>query len=222
MNRNELLNMIDNGTLYVRTFLCDSDISSCLPGSYDNWNNKDTVGHIIGWMNYSIDKLSCIKLGTKQSDEYAQVTSLSEINQILYNKRKGKNKEEIESEYINAIGDYIKVISLFSNKDINLTTFETGFKMELWKYMLMDTVIHPLQHVLYQHLKNSEFNKISTIIVNTKEIFEQYSVDSNGYKLSEFEIERDEYQKKLKGISIEYSRNKEMQEFVQANIIENA
>ena len=222
MNRNELVDMIENGTSIIRSFLCDSDESSNHSSSFENWNNHDVVGHIIGWMSYSIDKLSCIKLGTKQSDEYAHVTSLTEINTILYNKMKGKSKEEIESQYINAIGSYIKVIALYSNNDINLDTFDTGFKMELWRYMLLDTVIHPVQHVIYQCLKNNEYENINSIILKITVIFDQYSSQNDGYKLQEFEIEREEYQKKLKELEIKYSKNEHIKAFVQMNIKGNA
>ena len=222
MNRNELLDMIETGTSIVRSFLSDSDESSYFTSSFENWNNYDVVGHIIGWMSYSIDKLSCIKLGTKQSDEYAHVTSLSEINTILYNKMKGKSKEEIESNYINALGSYIKVIARYSNTDINLDTFDTGFKMELWRYMLLDTVIHPVQHVIYQYLKNNKYEEINKIILNTTNIFDKYSSINDGYKLFEFEIEREEYQKKLKELEKKHSTNKNVRVFVQMNVKENA
>jgi hypothetical protein len=222
MNRNELLDMVETGTSIIRSFLSDSDESSYFISSFENWNNNDVVGHIIGWMNYSIDKLSSIKLGTKQSDEYAHVTSLSEINTILYNKMKGKSKEELESNYINTLGNYIKVIALYSNNEINLDTFDTGFKMELWRYMLLDTVTHPVQHVIYQNLKNDKYEEINNIIQKTADIFHQYSSLNDGYKLLEFEIEREEYQKKLKELEKKYSTNKNVRAFVQMNIKENA
>ena len=221
MNRNELLDMVLDGTSIVRAFLIESD-ESCVAGSFENWNDTDVVGHIVGWMTYSIDKLSCIKLCTKQSDEYAHVTSLNEINTILYKKMNGKSSEEIESNYITSIGSYLKAISLFSNNDINLDTFETGFKMELWRYMLMDTVIHPVQHVLYQYLKKNNYEKINTVIMKTKDIFNQYSSVNDGYKLSEFEIERSEYQKKLKELDKEYGSNKAVEDFIHVNIKTNA
>ncbi len=221
MNRNELLDMIETGTSVVRSFLSDSDESTYYKSTLENWNNNDVVGHIIGWMNYSIDKLSSIKLGTKQSDDYAHVTSLSEINTILYNKTKGKNKEEIESNYITALGNYIKVIALYSNHEINLDTFNTGFKMELWRYMLMDTVTHPVQHVIYQNLKNSKYEEINNIIMKTTDMFNQFSAN-DGYKLSEFEIEREEYQKKLMELENKYSDNTNIRAFVQMNKKANA
>ena len=222
MNRKELIDMIDNGTTIVRTFLIDSASPSLLTSSYKNWNDNDVIGHIVGWMNYSIDKLSCIKLGTNQSDEYAQVTSLNDINMILYNKTNGKDREEIETNYIKAIGSYLTVISLFSNNEINLDTFETGFKMELWRYMLLDTVIHPIQHILYQYLKRNDYKQIANVLMNTKDIFEQYSESKKGYKLLEFEIEKPEYQNKLKELEKDYSTNINVKEFVQINRKENA
>lgn len=217
MNRSTLLDMIEQGTSCVRTFLVESEPLDSLAGSNDNWNDNDVVGHITGWMNYSIDKLSCIKQVRKQSEEYAHVTSLNEINAILYNKGRNKPKETIESGYIDAIGSYIKVISLFSNDEINYDTFDTGFKMDLWRYMLMDTVIHPIQHVLYQYLKKNEFRKISDAIVTTNAVFKCYSSNQDGYRLSEFAIERPEYQNKLAELEREYGDNRDVRTFVEFN-----
>jgi len=83
-------------------------------------------------------------------------------------------------------------------------------------------VIHPLQHVLYQDLKANEFGKLKSVLVSTKEIFERYSANHEGYALSEFEIDRAEYQKKLGVIQKEFSDCQEMTEFVKANSKGNA
>jgi hypothetical protein len=213
--------MIEAGTSCVRTFLNGGNAPSNGTSSFDNWNDNDAVGHIIGWMNYSIDKLTCLKLGTKQSEEYAQVTSLTKINTILFNKMKDKGTEAIESEYINSLGSYIKVVALYTNSDINLDTFDTGFKMDLWRYMLMDTVIHPVQHVLYQYLKNDQREKLVDTLLNTKEIFARYAPGMDGYQLSEFELDREEYRNKLNELSRKFSDNKDVQEFVRVNTKDN-
>ena len=60
MNRKELIDLIERGTSLVRTFLVEESSSSYIPISYENWNDGDVVCHIVGWMNYSIDKLSNI------------------------------------------------------------------------------------------------------------------------------------------------------------------
>ncbi len=217
MNRKELIDRILDGTSLVRNFLADGYASSQAPSSYEDWNDRDVVAHIVGWMTYSIDKLTSIKLGTKQSEEYAKVTSLDEINRIIHNKSKDKTGEEIETEYLAAIAGYIKTVSLFSDGDINLDTFDTGFKMELWRYMLMDTVIHPVLHVIYQHLKKSEYREMVDAIVASDATFERYSVGKTACRLTEFGIDRPEYQGKLKAIEAEYRDNKDVMDFVRIN-----
>jgi hypothetical protein len=217
MNRNDLIDMILDGTSLVRSFLAASDVSRHSPSSYEDWNDRDVVGHIIGWMEYSIDKLTSLKLGTKQSEEYAQVSGLDEINRILYEKSKVKSKDEIETGYLAAIAGYIKVVSLYSNDDVNLDTFDTGFKMELWRYMIMDTVIHPVQHVLYQRLKKNEYGKMVDIIVASDATFEKYSEGKKACRLTEFEIDRPEYQARLKEMEAKYPGNKAVMDFVHLN-----
>jgi hypothetical protein len=217
MNRKELVDLILDGTSLVRAFIAEADASSKVPSSYEDWNDRDVVGHIVGWMEYSIDKLTSIKLGTKQSEEYAQVSSLDEINRILYEKSKGKSRDEIETKYLTAIAGYIKVVSLFSNDDLNLDTFDTGFKMELWRYMLLDTVIHPVQHLLYQDLKKCEYKKMSDAIIASGAIFDAYSEGKKAYRLSEFGIGRPEYQARLKEIEAQYHSDKAVMDFVRNN-----
>lgn len=217
MNRKELIDMIENGTSLVRSFLTEGDSSLYLPSSYENWNNGDVAGHIIGWMNYSIDKLSCLKLGTKQSDVYSHVSSLDDINKLLYNTMKGKSREEIETDYIDSIGSYIKVVSLFSNSEINADSFDTGFKMELWRYMLLDTVIHPVQHILYQYLKNDEYGTLIEVLKSSKALFEKYSEGKKAFQLAEFELDRSEYQNKLNKLEIEYGSDFDVKDFVEMN-----
>lgn len=217
MNRKELLDLVEKGTSIVRKFLAESDSSSCNTSTYDDWNDNDVVRHIVGWMDYSIDKLTCIKNGKKQGEEFAQVTSLDEINKLIYDKTRGISREEIESAYINSVGSYIKVISLYSNDDINLKTFETGFAMELWRYMLMDTVIHPIQHVIYQYIKHAMYSDVVDVIMASVMIFGEYSGGMSGYKLSEFKIERDEYQKKLGELRTQFGDNQDVIDFINVN-----
>jgi hypothetical protein len=220
MNRKELVDMILDGTSLVRVFLAEADASSKGPSYYEDWNDRDVAGHIVGWMNYSIDKLTSIKLGTKQSEEYAQVSSLDEINRILYDKSKGKARDEIEAEYLAAMAGYIKVVSQFSNEDLNLDTFDTGFKMELWRYMILDTVIHPVQHLLYQHLKKNEYKKVVDARIASDAVFGKYSEGKKAYRLTEFGIDRPEYQAKLKEMEIAYHGNKAVMDFVRSNAME--
>lgn len=217
MKRNGLVDFVEQGTSVVRKFLAESDSSSCHASTYDDWNDNDVVRHIVGWMDYSIDKLTCIKSGKRQGEEFSQAISLDGINELIYNKTRSLSREEIESSYLNSVGSYIKVISLYSNDDINLKTFETGFDMELWRYMLMDTVIHPIQHVIYQYLKHAMYSKVVDVIMASVMIFEEYSGGKSGYKLSEFKIERDEYQKKLEELRIMSGTNKDVIDFINVN-----
>ena len=150
------------------------------------------------------------------------MSSLEEINNTIYNKGKNKCRDEIETEYIDAIGSYIKVVSLFSNNEMNLNTFDTGFQMELWRYILMDTVIHPIQHIIYQYLKNDNYRKIVDVIMTSEVIFEKYSEGKKAYKLSEFEIDRIDYQNKLEKMAIKFHSNKAVKEFIQINRAGNA
>jgi hypothetical protein len=218
MNRKELIDMIENGTSIVRNFIIEND-ASFHSGSFENWNDGDTIGHIVGWMNYSIDKLSSIKRGTELSDEYSQISDLDDINKKMYDKSKGKSREELETDYINCLGSYIKMVSLFSNNEMDLNTFDTGFKMELWRYMIMDTVIHPVQHIIFQNLKKDQYDKIVEVITMSKVIFEKYSAGNEAYKLSEFDISGSEYQAKLKKMETELISNQDAKEFVQMNRI---
>lgn len=217
MERRELIGMIENGTSIVRSFLATSDPSSFFGGSYEDWNNGDVIGHICGWMDYSIDKLTSLKRGTKPSDEYNDVSSLDEINKILYAKTRNASRETLEAGYRSSVDRYLETIGLFSDADINADTFDTGFKMDLWRYMLMDTVIHPVQHVLYQYLKKGAHDKLVAAITRGADAFGKYAEGNKAWELSEFRIDRAEYQEKLGRMDAEYGGNKLVQAFVRAN-----
>jgi hypothetical protein len=214
MKRKELLDMVQVGSSIVRGFLADGD---GLASSYEDWNSRDVVGHIVGWMNYSSDKLSCIKHGRKQNEKYTGITSLDEINRILYNQAATKTAQDLESDYLSALGDYIKAISLFSDSEIGLSTFDTGFKMELWRYMVMDTVIHPTQHILYQLLKRGQYGKVFELIITSEGVFERYSAGRKAYQLQEFQIDRPQYQSWIDEMAKRYSDVGAIKEFVSLN-----
>lgn len=215
MTRNQLVDMVWTGSSIVRRFLEEGDPAA--PGSYEDWNERDLLGHLVGWMEYSIDKLTSIKLGTAQSQEYAHARSLEEINRILYDKTKDAPRQGVESAYLAALGGYLKVISLFSDGEINLDSFDTGYKTELWRYMLLDTVIHPLQHVLYHYLKAEKYGKLREAIARTKDIFALYSADGDGYKLSEFGLARPEFQARLSILLEAGGADDELGRFVRLN-----
>ncbi len=213
--------MILNGTGVFRDLLRHDDTGGEGPGTYEDWSDTDVVGHVVGWMNYSIDKLSSLKLGTQQSQEYQGLTTLDEINARIFDTYRGASREDIESRYLDSLGSYIRIIAAYSERDVNSDSFDTGFSMVMWRYMLMDTVIHPVQHALYHFLKRENYERLECALRRVSDLFELYSDDHAGYRLSEFSVDSDRFRPRFKALKEMFPDSRCVAAFVRANLSES-
>ncbi len=221
MTRNELVDMILNGTGVIRDFINHDDTRGEGPGTYEDWSDTDVVGHVVGWMNYSIDKLSSLKFGTKQSQEYQGVTTLDEINARIFDSFRGASRPGIESRYLDSLGGYIRIIAAYSEEDVNSDSFDTGFSMAMWRYMLMDTVIHPVQHALYQYLKRENYERVGGALMRVNDLFAAYSNNYAGYRLSEFNVDSDRFRARFMALKEMFPDSHCVAAFVRANLSES-
>lgn len=217
MNRKELVDMIVQGTSVIREFLREQDDGRPKRGSMEDWNANDIVGHICGWMDYSKDKLSNLKLGTPTSEKYKGAANLNEINALLYEETKGLSTEAIESRYLHSLGEYLKILSAFSEEDINSLNFNTGFNMALWRYMLMDTVIHPVLHVLYQRLKLRNYEGLAQTLTDVRGIFNVYSQENRGLRFADLDFDISAFQERFAELQNRFADNEDVAEFVRVN-----
>jgi hypothetical protein len=217
MTRSKLFKMIEVGTDAVLEFISGSDPATNAHSSYENWNDRDVLAHINGWLAFSVNTLLSIKTGSPEKNGPAGEPDLAVINREFFERGREKEIEEIESEFIRAMGEYYRAISYYSASDLASKEFDTGFNTELWRYMLLDTVVHPVQHILYQHLKRDEYEKIVNLLAAAKDIFETYAENASAYRLSAFCERFGAYRPKLNSLEERYGSSDVVKTFVRVN-----
>lgn len=123
-----------------------------VPPAEGTWTRGDVVGHLTGWLEFSGRKLRSMAAGLAFDD----VADLEAFNEGLYQRFRGRDLATLCDAFQSALADYCEVLHLFSEEDLSKTEFPTGFGFALWKYLLMDGVVHPVQHLLYQSLKEGD------------------------------------------------------------------
>ncbi|MGP1459629.1 MAG: hypothetical protein ACTTKL_10020 [Treponema sp.] len=122
--------------------------------SYDDWNCRDVAAHILEWIVFSKNKIRAIA----RSKPFKEIENLDEFNRAAYQKNKNEPLNRIHSALLSELDDYKNAVSLYSDADLERKDFPTGFPFEMRRYMILDTVIHPVMHILYYALKTKRFD----------------------------------------------------------------
>ncbi len=80
-----------------------------------------------------------------------------------------------ERDTLQSLDEYKRVVSLYTQDDLHRKDLPTGFSFELWRYMIMDTVIHPVLHLLYYMIKTKHYDSFIKLCRDRKSIFSEYS-----------------------------------------------
>jgi hypothetical protein len=146
--------------------------------SYANWNVRDVIGHINNWVKFSSDKLESIK--TNKIFKDIEHKNLDEFNKMNYEKYKSKSLDDVIKESKIFFQNYENVLNLFNDDELLSKEFPTGFSCSLWEYMALDIFIHPINHILYQYIKNKDYNKF------INEVEESKSYSNNNIEIYNF------------------------------------
>jgi hypothetical protein len=105
---------------------------------------------------------------------------------------------------------YKEVIKGFSKDDLIREDLPLGFKIKLWRYMVMDGVTHPSGHLLYHYLKRRNYWHFLKVLESTEEIYSIYSKGNNKvYSFKEYEDINGMVKERMIELSNTY-RNKEL------------
>ena len=182
----ELKDYILNKILYFCEYYSNENISA---SNYLNWNVRDVIGHINGWIKFSGDKLESIKLNKSFED----VSNIDSFNKINYENNKNKSLENIINESKIILEKYNGIIDLYNENELLSNDFPTGFSFALWKYMAMDLGIHPIMHILQYYLKKMNYKEFKNEIENSKKYFMEYSGNNIlEYNFNEYFENKDE------------------------------
>ena len=184
--------------------------------SYENWNVKDVIGHINSWVKFSADKLESIK--AKKIFKDIEYNEIDELNKINYEINKTKILEEIINESKMLFNNYENIINLYTDDELLSKEFPTGFSCALWEYMVLDLFIHPINHILYQYIKNKDFNEF------IDEVEESRIYSNNNVSIYNFKelFEKEEEKEKLLNELFEKIKNKGnsfIEEIIRINIV---
>ena len=171
-----------------------------LDSDFSNWNSKDVIGHINGWLKYSEELVEKTKF--KEPIKVFTQSETDTANKLFYESNKDKSLETILYEFKTLLEKYNNIMDLLNDEELLKCNFSTGTSCEIWEYMTWDLGIHPIRHILYHYLKNNDFNEFINEIENSKKYFLEYSENKlYEYSFNEFfedKMEKNEIFKKLK------------------------
>ncbi len=144
---------IDRTHKNVLEFITICKSENLYDSSYEDWNYKDVITHLTRWISFSANKLESIK----NQIPFKDVDDFRKANREWYAVDNDKELKIVESGFENAIEKYKAVIATYSKEDLIKNDLPLGFKMDLWRYMIMDGSTHPNGHLLYHYLKRRKY-----------------------------------------------------------------
>ncbi len=182
--------------------------------SYQDWSYKDVVAHLTRWISFSADKLQSIL----NKVPFKDVEDFRKANKAWYEEDKVKELKSVESAFNQAIAQYKVVIKGFSKEDLIREDLPLGFKIELWRYMIMDGSTHPYGHLLYHYLKRRNYWYFLKVLESTKEIYYQFSKGNNKvYSFDEYEDTNGMVKERLKELQDTYGDMEIVKKVIDAN-----
>ncbi len=183
-------------------------------GCYENWNCKDVVAHILEWIIFSKDKLQAIAYNR----HFEEIRDINAFNRQNWIKNKDKHIGELKKSIMFELDEYNKTVSLYSQTDLQKKDLPTGFSFELWRYMIMDTVTHPVLHMLYYMLKTKKYEQFVSLCKKRHKTFYHYS---NGnpdvYFFDDYIEDKLEFSQNLQALALLYTSNDMINIILKAN-----
>ena len=124
-------------------------------GSYDNWTFKDVVSHMSEWRLVASTKLESVK-----KNEYVSFQEdLNVINIKNYKKHKNDPIEDVKLLSTKSYTALKKQIQSFDNSELMGQSKIEGFNATLWQYVIIDSFLHPIVHMVLYYIKIQDFEK---------------------------------------------------------------
>lgn len=186
-----------------------------LETSYSNWNMRDVIAHINRWLRFSYDKLESIK--TKKPFKDIAHNKLEEFNNQNYEKDRNKKLDETVEESKIIFENYGSLLNLYNDDELLSKEFPTGFPCALWEYMALDLFIHPVNHILYHHLKTKNFETFITEIEDSRHLSNDNAAIYNFKDLFNGKEEKDQILNEVLEI-VKTKENKFAEEIIKINM----
>ncbi len=130
--------------------------SSSTGGTFDHWSILNTINHVCSWKNHAINKVESRQKG-EPVNYHSSTTTVDQVNHHYFDKtRDYSSKQTIE--VINDTKIRIKSITeSIKGNESSTQLVPSGFKGNVFDYLKMELVYHPVDHYIYYSLKNDEF-----------------------------------------------------------------
>jgi len=182
--------------------------------SYEDWSYKDVIAHLTRWISFSADKLESIK----NQIPFKDVDDFRKANREWYEVDHNNELNKVESEFEKAIEKYKAVIATYGEEELIKNDLPLGFRIELWRYMIMDGSTHPNGHLLYHYLKRRKYLNFIKVIEETEEIFSLFSKgNSKVYSFVEYEDKDGMIKERVKELSKAYKDKDILKKVIEAN-----
>jgi hypothetical protein len=185
--------------------------------SFSNWNARDVIGHINTWVDFMNKKIESFKRDNLFKD--IEKFEVAEYNKESFIKNKNKDIKTIIQESKKIYGIFKDSLDLFTEDELFSKRFETGFDAVLWRYISMDLITHPINHILYQYLKRQDYKEF---IAEAEEVYKycaEYSDDNDTiYYFKDLFENEEENEKVFMKLSKEFRGNKIIEEIIKINM----
>ncbi|MFW6363816.1 MAG: DinB family protein [Spirochaeta sp.] len=183
MTANEISEAIGLTHQIIDRFVEDFSDEQETDSSFGDWNVRDTLVHITAWLQYSRDVLKAIRAGS----EIPNAGDIAAFNRSVYAEAASVSLQDAHDQLHAALTEYDNLMQEFDAADLDRREYQTGFDYESWRYMLLDTVVHPVQHVLYHSLKHRHFKLFAEVLQHSGALMCRYSNDDlSVFDFSEF------------------------------------
>ncbi|HOF84807.1 MAG TPA: hypothetical protein PLP41_03735 [Treponemataceae bacterium] len=121
--------------------------------TFSRWSAADVLHHLTAWLAYSRERLTAIL----DSGPTQNIDDLEAFNREAWEGGLPLSRGEISQHFADEVDRYRDTVTRFTDADFNRTDLPTGFDWPLWKYILLDTAVHPGWHFVYHGITRGNF-----------------------------------------------------------------
>lgn len=216
MTIKEIITEINKIEIDIADFI-SSYKSEQLVSNYDDWNYKDVIAHLLEWIMFSKNKLNAIV----HNQDFQEISNIDIFNKQNYIKNKNKHITELQKKLIFELNEYKNIVLLYTEADLQRKDLPTGFSFELWRYMIMDTIIHPVMHLLYYLIKTKNYKLFFKLRKKYNEIFYCYAKGNiEVYSFYEYIEDSKKFIENIKELGEQYKNDDMIHAVLKANKID--
>ena len=216
MTIKEIITEINKIEIDIADFI-SSYKSEQLVSNYNDWNYKDVIAHLLEWIMFSKNKLNAIVY----NQDFQEISNIDIFNKQNYIKNKNKHITELQKKLIFELNEYKNIVLLYTEADLQRKDFPSGFSFELWRYMIMDTIIHPVMHLLYYLIKTKNYKLFFKLCKKYNEIFYYYAQGNiEVYSFYEYIEDSKKFIENIKELGEQYKNDDMIHAVLEANKID--